>query len=132
MIFPSTGLRSLLLATVAGGLPLAGAMAASPPQVRGIIAYPMQAYADPAPDLAQSPGLTVSRPRFEAAPVPNRDVDTPAGPRASNDPQLAPSLFNRRDQYRGEGLSPNSSAQIDQERRLRPGAGFTLKMPLQQ
>ena len=69
--------------------------------------------------------------RFEAAPVPNRDVDAPLA-RAGTDPSLSAGLFTRRDQYRGEGITPNSSAQIDQERHVLPGAGFKLRMPLQQ
>lgn len=67
---------------------------------------------------------------YVPAPTPNRDVDAPAGPRASNDPRLSPMLFNRRDQYRGEALDPKSSSQIEQERRVIPGAGFNLRMPL--
>lgn len=67
---------------------------------------------------------------YAPAPTPNRDVDAPAGPRASNDPRLSPMLFNRRDQYRGEALDPKSSSQIEQERRVIPGAGFNLRMPL--
>ena len=54
----------------------------------------------------------------------------PAGPRASNDPRISPTIINRRDQYRGEALDPKSSAQVEQERNLVPGAGFKLRMPL--
>jgi hypothetical protein len=66
---------------------------------------------------------------FEPAPLPNRDLEAPSGPPASNAPTLSPSLFNRSDQYRGDGYSRGSTAQTEQERRVRPGAGFNLRMP---
>ncbi len=66
---------------------------------------------------------------FEPAPLPNRDVEGPTGPRASSAPSLAPSLFTRSDTYRGEGYSRGSTAQAEQERRVKPGAGFNLKVP---
>lgn len=69
-------------------------------------------------------------PVFEPAPTPDRDNTGPTGPRASNDPTLAPALFTRRNQYRGDGFSPGSTAQEEQERRVKPGAGFNLRMPL--
>lgn len=85
----------------------------------------------PRPPAPPSGGPS-SAPSYDLAPIPNRDLDAPSGPRASTDPQLAPSLFTRSEQYRGEGYSSGSSAQSEQERRLRPGAGFKLRMPLQQ
>lgn len=69
---------------------------------------------------------------YDIAPTPNRDLDAPSGPRASTAPQLAPSLFTRGQQYRGEGFSAGSTAQAEQERRAQPGAGFKLRLPLQQ
>ena len=30
----------------------------------------------------------------------------------------------------GDGFAPNSTAQIEQEKRMKPGAGFSLHMPL--
>ena len=91
-------------------------------------------------DVPAEPGLSLPapapRPRapqargFEPAPLPNREVDTPSGPRASTSPSVAPSLFTRSDQYRGDGFNKGSTSQSDQERRVRPGAGFSLKMPL--
>jgi len=71
-------------------------------------------------------------PSYDLAPTPNRDLDGPRAPRASNSPELAPGLFTRGQQYRGEGYSQGSSAQSEQERRARPGAGFKLRLPLQQ
>lgn len=69
---------------------------------------------------------------YDLAPTPNRDLDAPIGPRTGTAPELAPSLFTRGRQYRGEGFSEGSTAQGAQERRAQPGAGFKLRMPLQQ
>ena len=82
----------------------------------------------PAPPRVRpsSPG-----PTYDPAPTPNRDLDAPLGPRASGAPELAPGLFTRGQQYRGDGYSAGSTAQAEQERRARPGAGFKLRMPLQ-
>ena len=87
-----------------------------PPRARPVISY-AEAPVFPAPMRVQSasPGR-----RFQAAPMPNRELEAPGEPRASNEPQFSASLFTRRDQYRGEGISPNSSAQAEQERRYGP------------
>lgn len=69
-------------------------------------------------------------PGFEPAPTPNRDALRPSS-KASKDASLAPGFFTRGNQYRGEGLAPANSAQIEQERRALPGAGISLSMPLQ-
>ncbi len=68
---------------------------------------------------------------FTPAPTPDRDNEGPLPPRASMNPSLAPDLFSRKEQYRGDGFSPNSSAQVAEERHIQPAAGFNLKMPLQ-
>ncbi len=77
----------------------------------------------PAPAAPAPPGFT-------AAPTPNQDADLPQT-RASGDTAVTPGFFTRRDQYRGEGLSPSSSAQTTQNRRAAPGGGISLTMPLQ-
>ncbi len=115
-------MRRLLLPFVA--LPL---LAASPPQ-RGLSLQVPQNNATllplpPAPPAAGPPD-------YAPAPLPNRDLDGPLTPRASNAPSLTPSLFTRSDQYRGEGYNRGSGAQSEQERRVKPGAGFNLRMPL--
>ena len=108
-------------------LPLLGA---APPK-RGLSLHvsPQDSAFLPVPPAP--PTLPRRGPNYEPAPLPNRDVDAPIGPRASTATSVAPSLFTRPDQYRGEGYSRGSSAQTEQERRLRPGAGFNLRMPLQ-
>ncbi len=103
---------------------LAAAAASPPPNL--IPTTPMPDFttqARPAPAIAAPSGYT-------AAPTPNSDAQAPST-RASKDASLAPGFFSRRDQYRGEGLSPGSSAQIEQDRRAKPGAGINLTMPLQ-
>ena len=86
----------------------------------------------PRPPTPPSTTPSPSGPNYDLAPTPNRDIDAPQGPRASNAPALAPGIFTRGQQYRGEGYSAGSSAQAEQERRALPGAGFKLRMPLQQ
>ena len=99
------------------GLLLAGAP--PPPNQNG----PTPSFTTRAPAPTQPPGFT-------AAPTPNDDIYAPIA-RASKDASVAPGFFTRRDQYRGEGLSRGSSAQTEQDRRAKPGAGISLSMPLQ-
>ncbi len=79
---------------------------------------------------AKPPAPSTTPPGFSPAPTPNDDASAPVT-RASKDASVAPGFFTRRDQYRGEGLSPGSSAQTEQDRRAKPGAGFNLSVPLQ-
>lgn len=79
----------------------------------------------------RAPVQTLPQPdRFTAAPTPDHDASAPTT-RASNEATVAPGFFTRRDQYRGEGLSPSFSAQAEQDRRAKPGAGINLRMPIQ-
>ena len=106
-------------------------LAASPPQ-RGLsLQVPPPASSSTLLPLPPTPPARVPTQTFDPAPLPNRDVDGPLAPRASGAPSVAPSLITRSDQYRGEGYSRGSTAQAEQERRLRPGAGFNLRMPFQ-
>ena len=91
--------------------------------------------ATPMPDFApqrlppRGP-VTTTPPGYDTAPTPNQDAFAPTT-RASKDSSVSPGLFTRRDQYRGEGLSAASSAQTEQDRRAKPGAGIKLSVPLQ-
>ena len=67
---------------------------------------------------------------YVTAPTPNQDAIGPTA-RASTDASVGPGLFTRRDQYRGEGLSASSSAQVEQDRRVKPGAGIKLSVPIE-
>jgi hypothetical protein len=77
----------------------------------------------PLPSQATPPG-------FEPAPTPNRDAYGPVT-RASRDTSVSAGIFTRSDQYRGSALLPSDSAQVEQDRRVTPGAGINLSMPLQ-
>ncbi len=116
-------MRTLWLLPLA--LPL---MAAAPPR-RLSLAVPADTYALPTPSF--SVGSTSRKPSFEPAPLPNRDLSAPRQASAPAETSLAPTLFTQREQFRGDGFSRGSTAQGEQERRLRPGAGFALHMPLQ-
>jgi hypothetical protein len=69
-------------------------------------------------------------PRYDPAPVPNRDLSAPQAS-VPNEPTFGPSLFSPKRQFRGDGFSPGSTAQSDQERRMRPAPGFKLSVPVQ-
>jgi len=77
------------------------------------------------PRLKPAPG------GYEPAPTPNRDVDAPLGPRASNAPQVSPGLFTRKDLYRGDGYARGSTSETEVEKRVKPTPGFNLRLPLQ-
>ena len=106
---------------------LVAALAATPAaaQTRG---FDMRA--SPPPTLPTAPQPAPPR-RYDPAPLPNRDLDAPYDPRGQAAPELGPGVFTRREQYRGDGFSPGSTAQSDQDRRAKPGAGFKLRMPFQ-
>ncbi|HTW27922.1 MAG TPA: hypothetical protein VME92_12400 [Acetobacteraceae bacterium] len=70
--------------------------------------------------------------QFEPAPVPDSDIAAPTAPQASDQPQFSPSLFNTKTQFRGDGFSPGSTAQSDEEKNYKPVPGFTMKVPLTQ
>ena len=102
------------------------AMGAAPPS-GFITATPMPNF----PATRRSPPPTASTPPgYTSAPTPDQDSFAPQS-KASNDTSVAPGLFTRSDQYRGEGISAASSAQTEQDRKAKPGAGIKLSMPLQ-
>ena len=79
--------------------------------------------------LAPRMATNLPRPRYQPAPLPDRDAEL-APPKASDAPSLAPTLFTRPTEYRGDGFSKGSTAQSEQERRVHPGAGMSLHLPL--
>ena len=113
-----------------GALPIATmlAMAAAPPPKT----FDLQ-YRSEGPFLAvpSSPVIARQGGGFATAPTPNRDIAAPPGGAPSQGATLAPSLFSRATQNRGEGFLSGSTAQSDQDRRAAPGAGFNLRMPIQ-
>jgi hypothetical protein len=69
---------------------------------------------------------------FTTAPVPNTDANIPfvKNPRASQ-AQLGPGLFAPPSTgYRGEGYVPGSTAEGEQQRKLKPAPGINLTVPL--
>lgn len=105
-----------------------------------VLAFPLIAAAPMQPPLTLSvpadggfslgaPALPKGAPSFQPAPMANRDLSTPQGARASNEPTVSPTLFTTRTQFRGDGFSQGSTAQSEQEHKLRPGAGISLHMP---
>ncbi len=109
---------------------LAGAPAAALGQGRGIVLQ-AQPQASPLLPIPSTPQSSPTSREFQPAPLPNRDYEAPAGPRASNSAELAPGVFTRKELYRGEGFSPGSTSAAETDRRAKPGAGFNLRMPLQ-
>lgn len=117
---------------VSGSLLAASNLACAQQAQRGLVlqATPAPSPLLPLPQRPQGSTRPSAGPTFEPAPTPNRDASAPPPPRAGNDPQLSPTLFTRRNQFRGDGYSPGSTAQEEQERKVKPGAGFNLRMPL--
>jgi hypothetical protein len=72
-------------------------------------------------------GQAQESPRFVPAPMPNPDVRAPRSPE-TGDTTVAPRLFMPPDRFAGDGYTPGSTVQSEQERRLRPGAGVNLRM----
>ncbi len=116
---------ALLTAAVLAGAPMAafgqgrGIVLQAQPRTSPLLPVPSTPRAGPAPR------------EFQPAPLPNRDYEAPAGPRASNSTELAPRVITRKEPYRGEGFSPGSTSEAETDRRAKPGAGFNLRMPLQ-
>ncbi len=106
---------------IALALPL---MAAAPPR-QLTLAVPSEALGQP----LSAYGTSAAPQRYQPAPLPNRDLSGPTGPRASTEPTLAPTLFTSHERYRGDGFSRGSSVQGEQERNVKPPVGFSLHMP---
>ncbi len=123
-------MRSVVAAMIS--LPiLAMAAIAAPPPRRGSVLQAQPFTSLPAPPAPPRRAPVQQFKDFEPAPIPNRDLGAPLGPPASATPQVSPGLFTRSDQYRGDGFSQGSTAQTEQDRRVLPGAGFKLRLPLQ-
>lgn len=121
-------MKRMLLATLPALALLV--MGASPHQGFDLQAAPASPASRLGPLSPPARGVPQAERDYAPAPIPNRNVDAPAGPRDSNDPRISPTIISRSSQYRGETLDRKSSAQGEQERNLVPGAGFKLRMPL--
>lgn len=78
---------------------------------------------------AAGPPAPSNAPAFEPAPMPNQDLFAPVQ-RASEDPQINPTVFKPSTQFRGDGLLPGSTSQGYEERHMLPGYGVNLSVPL--
>jgi len=68
--------------------------------------------------------------RFEPAPMPDRDMAAPSATRSA-EAGLQPTLFSKKQEFRGDGFSPDAPAQSAEERNRKPGLGFNFSMPVQ-
>ena len=83
--------------------------------------------------LAPPSGATPpADPGFEPAPVPDLNLALPAShSRDSAAPSLRPNLFTQSQQWQGNGFVNSSAAEAQRDSRIRPGAGFSINVPMQ-
>jgi hypothetical protein len=111
--------RRTLLAAVFG----LAAMGASPRRPAPILS--------PDENFPLPPVPPAKPPAFQAAPVPDLDLSAPAQAERNSGPEFSPNLFNQRAYNGGQGYTPGSSIERQQQQRQLPVPGFNLKMPLQ-
>ncbi len=68
---------------------------------------------------------------YQAAPVPNEDVEAPPG-HVTAEAQLSPKILSPNTLYQGDGYSYGSSQQGTLERKKTGAAGFGLSVPVSQ
>ena len=102
-------------------------LAASPGQKPLSLVVPLPR--SPALPLPPKPPSVASPSAFQPAPLPNRELSAPFAKLDDTSTSLAPTLFTNKDSYRGDGFIKGSTAQSEQERRVRPTPGFSLVMP---
>jgi hypothetical protein len=120
---------ALLVAAVALAPCLSPAAQAAPRQgdANGMfVATPLPATALPVPPLPEPP------PTFEAAPIPNLDVEGPRNPQAARSrAEIEPNLFTQKEERRGDGFVQGSVGRYEADRRQRVTPGVNLRVPLQ-
>jgi hypothetical protein len=80
-------------------------------------------------DVAPAKIVTVQNANFQAAPIPNQDVDAP--PDASNpSAQVGPTLLSTKSLFQGDGYYHTSSQQNTLDARRQPAAGLGLSVPV--
>jgi len=99
-------------------------IAAAPRRSAPLVLSPDENYPIP-------PVPPASPPAFQAAPVPDLDLSAPAQAQRNSGPQLSPDLFNGPVYNGGQGYTPGSTIERQQQQRQLPVPGFNLKMPLQ-
>jgi hypothetical protein len=77
-------------------------------------------------------GTPPADPGFEPAPVPDLSLAAPTS-RGGNGtaPSVRPDLFTQSKQWQGNGFVNNSTAEAQRDSRMRPGAGFSISVPMQ-
>jgi hypothetical protein len=119
MLLATTGLTSTLPQSVQAAPRQGGA--------NGMFtATPLPANALPVPPLPEPP------PAFEAAPIPNLEVERPRDPDGARArTEIEPNLFTQREERRGEGFVQGSVGRYEADRRQRVTPGVNLRVPLQ-
>ena len=82
---------------------------------------------------APSAGTPPADPGFEPAPMPDLSLAAPSSKSDgnSNAPSVRPDLFTQSQQWQGNGFVNNSTAEAQRDSRMRPGAGFSISVPMQ-
>jgi len=85
-----------------------------------------------APETGAAQAVTPNADGYTPAPVPNMDQAAPLqralGPAQ---PEWKPGLFTSQSTYRGEGYTPGSSVQGNENRNVHPAPLLSLDVPLQ-
>jgi hypothetical protein len=99
--------------------------------------YAPPALAGPAPPLVAiapkpAPPAAVAPPVFVPAPMPDLEFeDNAQQKRGPAGVELSPNLYHPHQGYLGDGYTPNSTIEGEQNRRLRPMPELNLSVPLQ-
>jgi hypothetical protein len=106
-------------------------MAASPPPAMPVSPVATALVGSVAPAKSGAVVATIDA-GYTNAPVPNTDAAIPFVKDPSKDQaQLGPGVFAPpATGYRGEGYTPGSSVDGEQQRKVKPGGGISLKVPL--
>ncbi len=83
------------------------------------------------PEPAPPKPLTFQNTIYQAAPVPNEDVEAPPGV-VETEARLSPKFLSPNALYQGDGYSYGSSQQSTLDRRKTGAAGLGLSVPVQQ
>jgi hypothetical protein len=68
---------------------------------------------------------------YTPAPVPDSEYEVPSATGGQSGPSLRPGFFQQRKSYQGEGYTPGSTIQGEEQRRYKPLPSLNLSVPLQ-
>lgn len=80
-------------------------------------------------DIPIPPIPPTNQPRYQSAPVPDQSFSAPIVPEATGT-KIRPDLFNQRAYNGGQGYTPGSTIERQQEQRDKPIPGINITMPL--